>query len=77
MSIVVTGATGHLGLLIIDRLIARGTAPTDILAAGRDTERLTALEPLGVATAVIELATPATLDSAFTGADTLMLVSGS
>jgi len=30
-----------------------------------------------VATAVIELATPATLDSAFAGADTLMLVSGS
>jgi NAD(P)H dehydrogenase (quinone) len=77
MSIVVTGATGHLGRLIIERLIARGTAPGDIVAAGRNVERLAAVAGLGVATAVIDFASPASLDSAFAGADTLMLVSGS
>jgi len=77
MSIVVTGATGHLGRLIIEALIAGGTAPSDIVAAGRNTERLAAVARLGVATAVIDLANPASLDSGFAGADTLMLVSGS
>jgi NAD(P)H dehydrogenase (quinone) len=77
MSIVVTGATGHLGRLIIERLIARDTAPTDIVAAGRNPERLAELAPLGVNTAVIDLTKPQTLDAAFAGADTLMLVSGS
>src|ERR1035437_7629532 len=76
-SSVVTGATGRLGALIIERLIARGTAPEDIVAAGRNAERLTAVARLGVATAVIYSASPASLDSAFAGADTLMLVSGS
>ena len=76
-SIVVTGATGHLGRRIIERLIARGTAPGDIVAAGRNAERLAAVARLGVATAVIDFASPASLDSAFAGADTLMLVSGS
>ncbi|MES2093822.1 MAG: SDR family oxidoreductase [Actinomycetota bacterium] len=77
MSIVVTGATGQLGRLIIERLIARGTAPTDIIAAGRNAERLASVASLGVTTASIDLATPATLDAAFAGSDTLMLVSGS
>jgi len=76
-SIVVTGATGHLGRLIVERLIARGTAPGDIVAAGRNAERLAAVAHLGVSTAVIDFASPASLDSAFAGADTLMLVSGS
>jgi NAD(P)H dehydrogenase (quinone) len=76
-SIVVTGATGHLGRLIIEALIARGIAPEDIVAAGRNAERLAAVASLGVATAVIDFGSPASLDSAFAGADTLMLVSGS
>ena len=76
-SIVVTGATGHLGPLIIERLIARGTAPADIVAAGRNPERLAAVARLGVSTAVVDFASPASLDSAFASADTLMLVSGS
>jgi NAD(P)H dehydrogenase (quinone) len=77
MSIVVTGATGHLGRLIIERLIARDTAPSEIVAAGRDADRLASVARLGVATAVIDFAAPASLDSALAGADTLMLVSSS
>ncbi|QWT24608.1 SDR family oxidoreductase [Subtercola sp. PAMC28395] len=77
MSIVVTGATGHLGHLIVESLLARGVAPGDIIAAGRNPEKLDALQPLGVRIAVIDFTNPTSLAAAFEGADTLVLVSGS
>ncbi|RFA06960.1 NAD(P)-dependent oxidoreductase [Subtercola boreus] len=77
MSIVVTGATGHLGRLALTHLLARGVAASDIVAAGRNPEKVDALKSLGVRTAVIDFADPATLAAAFEGADTLLLVSGS
>jgi NAD(P)H dehydrogenase (quinone) len=77
MSIVVTGATGQLGRLIVQHLINRGVAPAEITAVGRNPERLAELAETGVATAVIDYADPATLTAAFTGAEVLMLVSGS
>lgn len=76
MSIVVTGATGHLGHLIVEHLIGRGVAPDDITAAGRNTSRLADLAALGVKTAAIDYDNPASLDAAFAGADLVMLVSG-
>ena len=54
MTIVVTGATGHLGRLTVDSLLARGVAASDIRAAGRSAERLAPLAALGVQTAVID-----------------------
>lgn len=77
MSIVVTGATGHLGALIIDHLVARGVAPADIVATGRSTERLEHVAARGIRTAVADFTAPDTLRAAFDGADTLVLVSGS
>jgi NAD(P)H dehydrogenase (quinone) len=78
MSIVVTGATGHLGRLIISHLIERGVQPGEITATGRSTERLAELAgATGVATAAIDYTEPETLDAAFAGATTLMFVSGS
>jgi NAD(P)H dehydrogenase (quinone) len=77
MSIVVTGATGHLGRLAIAGLISRGIPAADIVAAGRNVDKLAALEPLGVRTVAIDLSVPETLDAAFAGADTVLLVSAS
>jgi NAD(P)H dehydrogenase (quinone) len=77
MSIVVTGATGQLGRLIVQHLLNRGVAPAEITAVGRNAERLAELAETGVATAVIDYADPATLTAAFTGAEVLMLVSSS
>ncbi|HEY2557585.1 MAG TPA: SDR family oxidoreductase [Diaminobutyricibacter sp.] len=77
MTIVVTGATGNLGRLVIDNLIARGVEPADIRAAGRSAQKLEALAELGVETAVIDFEDPSTLVPAFAGADALLLVSGS
>jgi NAD(P)H dehydrogenase (quinone) len=75
--IVVTGATGPLGRHIVDGLIARGVAPSDVVAIGRNTDKLAALHGLGVRTAVADYADRASLDAAFAGAGTLVLVSGS
>ena len=77
MTIVVTGATGHLGRLTVDALLDRGVPAADIRALGRSAERLAPLAARGVQTAVIDFEKPETLDAAFAGADTLLLVSGS
>lgn len=77
MTIVVTGATGHLGRLTIESLLERGIAPTDIRALGRSETKLADLAERGVQTAVIDFEKPETLVEAFQGADALLLVSGS
>lgn len=77
MTLVVTGATGQLGRLVIDHLLARGTAAADILATGRSAEKLAELEALGVRTAVASFDDAASLDAAFAGAEAVLLVSGS
>jgi NAD(P)H dehydrogenase (quinone) len=77
MSIVVTGATGQLGHLIVEHLITRGVTPAEITAVGRNTARLADLAATGVSTAVVDYSDEASLATALTGADILMLVSGS
>jgi NAD(P)H dehydrogenase (quinone) len=77
MKIVVTGATGHLGRLIVASLLARGAEPASIVAAGRQADKLAELAELGVTTAGIDYSDEASLAAAFVGADTVMLVSGS
>ena len=77
MTIVVTGATGHLGRLVVESLLRRGASPGEVVATGRNTEHLAELaEQLGVRTAVADYADPATLRAAFDGADRVLLVSG-
>jgi NAD(P)H dehydrogenase (quinone) len=75
MSVVVTGATGHLGRLAVESLLARGVPAADITATGRTVEPLADLAARGVRVAVADYHDPATLDAAFAGADKLLLVS--
>ncbi|WP_029067922.1 NAD(P)H-binding protein [Jonesia quinghaiensis] len=77
MSVVVTGATGHLGRLVLDSLLARGVAPTDITAAGRRTETLSDYAAKGINVVAVDYNDPATLEGAFTGADAVLLISSS
>ena len=77
MSIVVTGATGQLGRLIVQHLLSDGVSAGDIVATGRRVERLADLAEQGVRVVESDYTRPETLVEAFTGADTLMLVSGS
>ena len=75
--IVVTGATGPLGRHIVVALIARGVSASDVVAVGRNAEKLGSLAEAGVRTAVADYSDRASLDAAFAGAGTLVLVSGS
>lgn len=77
MSIVVTGATGHLGRLVVDRLLARGVAAEQVVAGGRRVETLDDLAARGVRTVRLDYDDPATVDAALGEGDTLLLVSGS
>ncbi len=77
MTIAITGATGHLGRLIIEGLLRNGTPATDIVALGRSAEKLATLNALGVATCIADYTDRASLDAALAGVDTVMLVSGS
>ena len=76
MSLVVTGASGSLGRLAVESLLARGVAPSEIVAGARDPEKLADLAARGVRTARVDYDDPASLASAFEGATKVLLVSG-
>ncbi|MBB2948624.1 NAD(P)H dehydrogenase (quinone) [Actinoplanes lutulentus] len=75
-TIAVTGATGQLGRLVVDALIARGAAPGEIVATVRDSAKAADLAALGVQVRVADYNHPETLAAAFAGVDRLLLVSG-
>ncbi|CAN5314587.1 SDR family oxidoreductase [soil metagenome] len=77
MSIIVTGATGHLGRLIVESLLRNGTPAGEIVAAGRNTGVLDDLKARGVRVARIDYDEPSTLDGVTSSGDVVMLVSGS
>ncbi len=77
MSIVVTGATGHLGRLVVEELLSRGVPAEEVVAGGRRVEALTGLAGRGVRVARLDYDDPATLDAALGAGDRLLLVSGS
>ena len=77
MNIVVTGATGHLGRLAVESLLAQGIPAEQITATGRRTETLADLEQRGVTVRRADYTDPASLRAAFAGADRLLLVSSS
>ncbi|SBT51432.1 SDR family oxidoreductase [Micromonospora auratinigra] len=77
MSIVVTGATGQLGRLIVSALLDRGVPAERIVAVGRDTDRLADLADTGVVIRQADYDRPESLRAAFDGAEKLMFVSGS
>ncbi len=77
MTILVTGASGHLGRLVIDALRERGVAPSDIRAGARDTAKIADLAATGVETVHLDYDEPATVQAAVTGADKVLLISGS
>lgn len=71
--IVVTGASGHLGRLVVQGL--RAKLPADqIVAAARTTSKAA---DLGVAVRHADYSDPATLATAFAGADKVLLISSS
>ena len=76
MTLAVTGATGHLGRLAIDHLLARGAAPADVIALVRRPEAAADLAALGVTVRAFDYDRPEALAPALGGVTSLLLVSG-
>ncbi len=74
--IVVTGATGQLGRLVIENLL-RTEPPSSIVAVVRDPAKASDLSNRGVQVRQADYAQPASLRTAFAGADKLLLISSS
>ncbi|MEU9098128.1 SDR family oxidoreductase [Streptomyces sp. NPDC048361] len=76
MSIVITGATGALGTLVVEELLARVPA-SEIVAVVRDKAKAAGLAERGVELRVADYSEPATLADAFRSGDRVLLISGS
>ncbi|MER6132585.1 SDR family oxidoreductase [Streptomyces sp. NPDC001815] len=75
MSIVVTGATGHLGRLVVEGLLEKVPAE-GITAVVRNEEKAADLAARGVRIAVADYNAPETFDSVFSAGDRVLLISG-
>lgn len=74
MSIAVTGASGHLGRLVVEQLLAKGDKA---IAIARTPDRVNDLAAKGAEVRQGDYEDPASLDKAFAGVDKVLLVSGS
>ncbi|MFJ7772498.1 SDR family oxidoreductase [Streptomyces sp. NPDC097107] len=75
MSIVVTGATGHLGRHVVRQLLEK--VPADqVTAVVRDRDRAADLAARGVRLAVADYNAPETFDGLFATGDRVLLISG-
>lgn len=73
MTIAITGTTGQLGRLVVDRLKAK-VPSSDIIGLVRSPEKA---GDLGIATRAFDYSKPDTLAAALSGVDTLLLISSS
>ncbi|GGW16928.1 NAD(P)-dependent oxidoreductase [Streptomyces capoamus] len=75
MSIVVTGATGHLGRHVVEQLLEKVPAE-QITAVVRDAAKAAGLAARGVKLAVADYNAPETFDGVFAAGDKVLLISG-
>ncbi|MFG3206918.1 SDR family oxidoreductase [Streptomyces sp. NPDC048192] len=75
MSIVVTGATGHLGRHVVEQLLEKVPAE-QITAVVRDTAKAADFAARGVTLAVADYNAPETFDGLFAAGDKVLLISG-
>ncbi|KMS72732.1 quinone oxidoreductase [Streptomyces viridochromogenes] len=76
MSIVVTGATGHLGRHVVEQLLEK--VPADqVTAVVRTPEKVADLAERGVKIATADYNAPETFDALFAAGDKVLLISGS
>ncbi len=75
--IAVSGATGHLGRLVIENLVERGVAAGEIVALARSPRKAQDLAARGVQVRAADYSQPDTLVAALQGVEKLLLVSAS
>jgi len=75
-TLLVTGASGQLGRLVLDALLASGkVAPESIVATTRDAAKLADYAQKGVTVRTADFDDPASLDAAFAGAGKVLILS--
>ncbi|BCW66920.1 NAD(P)-dependent oxidoreductase [Arthrobacter sp. NicSoilB4] len=77
MTIVITGATGQLGRLVVEALLDQNVPAGHIVAAGRDLAKVADLAERGVQVRKVDYSDPESLRQAFSGAEKVLLISGS
>jgi NAD(P)H dehydrogenase (quinone) len=75
-TILVTAASGQLGRLVIDSLLARGVEPSRIRAGARRTESLSSYADRGVDVVRLDYDDVSTAQAATQGVDRVLLISG-
>jgi NAD(P)H dehydrogenase (quinone) len=75
--ITVTGASGHLGRLVVTGLLDVGVPAAQVVAVVRDPQKVADLAGRGVQVRQADYADPDAVDVALKGTDRLLLVSGS
>ena len=73
--IVISGASGQLGGLVVEELLARGVQPADLILVSRSPERLERYAELGASTRFGDFTQPESLDTAYEGGTRLLLIS--
>lgn len=76
MTILITGATGQLGRLVVEALLEKAVPADQIVAGGRNPAKLAELALLGVQTRSIDYSDPTSLREAFDGVHKVLLISG-
>ena len=77
MTIAITGATGHLGGLVVDALLDQGLSADDLVAVVRTPSKAARLAERGVEVREASYTDSGALEKALYGVDKLLLVSGS
>ncbi|WP_400159243.1 SDR family oxidoreductase [Arthrobacter sp. BPSS-3] len=77
MSIVVTGATGHLGRLVLESLLRRGAPAGELVAVGRAVDKLDDFAGRGVQVRAMDYDDAGSVAAALKGASKVLLISGS
>ncbi|MFI6939178.1 SDR family oxidoreductase [Streptomyces sp. NPDC050418] len=77
MTLVITGATGNLGRLVIAGLLDAGIPASSVAAVVRDKDKAADLAERGVELRVADYSRPETLAGAFGAGDRVLLISGS
>ena len=73
--IIVSGASGQLGGLVVEELLARGVQPADLILVSRTPERLAQYAELGASTRFGDFLQPESLETAYEGGDRMLLIS--
>lgn len=76
MTILVTAATGQLGRLVVESLLARDVEPNQVLATARRPEALADLVDRGVRTAHLDYDDPGSIAAVLDGVERMLLISG-